>query len=70
MIAAEFGPLALKAVRGELIKSGLCRSEVNKRVGRIVRAFKWAVGEELVLVCGAKWGGKCIDVRECNVLSL
>ena len=31
-----------------MIDSGLCRNEVNKRVRRIVRAFKWAVGEELV----------------------
>lgn len=46
--AGEFGPLALKAVRGQLIESGLCRTEVNKRIGRIVRAFKWAVGEEIL----------------------
>ena len=31
-----------------MIESDLCRSEVNKRVRRIIRAFKWAVGEEMV----------------------
>jgi integrase len=44
----DFGPLALKAVRRAVIDSGLCRNEVNKRIGRIVRMFKWAVAEELV----------------------
>ncbi len=46
--ARTFGPLALKAVRQAMIDSGLCRSEVNKRVRHVVRAFKWAVGEEMV----------------------
>lgn len=48
-LASEFGPLALKAVREHLIAQDLCRTEINKRVGRIKRAFKWAVSEELVL---------------------
>jgi integrase len=47
-LARDFGPLALKAVRQKLIETGICRNEVNKRVGRIVRMFKWAVAEELV----------------------
>ena len=47
-LARDFGPLALKAVRQAMIDSGLCRSEVNKRVRHVVRAFKWAVGEEIV----------------------
>jgi integrase len=46
--ARDFGPLALKAVRQAMIESGLCRNEVNKRVGRVIRMFKWAVVEELV----------------------
>jgi integrase len=46
--AREVGPLAIKAVRQVMIDSGLCRNEVNKRVGKIKRAFKWAVSEELV----------------------
>jgi integrase len=56
--AKDFGPLALKAVRQEMIdgyehpKYGpqrpLCRGVVNQRVGRIRRMFKWAVENELV----------------------
>ena len=46
--AAEFSPLKLKAVRDEMVRSGLCRPVVNQRVGVIKRAFKWAVAEELV----------------------
>ena len=44
----DFGPLALKNVREAMIKSGLCRSEINKRVGRTVRMFKWGVESEFV----------------------
>jgi hypothetical protein len=38
--APEFGPVALKAVRGAMVTADLCRSELNRRIGRIVRAFK------------------------------
>ncbi len=44
----SFGPLALKAVRDEMVRAGNCRSEINRRVGRVVRLFKWGVAEELV----------------------
>ena len=44
----EFGPLALKNVREEMIKSALCRNEINKRIGRIVRMFKWGVESEFI----------------------
>ena len=47
-IARDFGPLQLKAVRQAMIDSGLCRNEVNKRTGRIVRLVKWAVGEGMI----------------------
>ncbi len=47
-LAREFGPLQLKAIRQAMIDAGLCRNEVNKRTGRIVRLFKWAVGEGIV----------------------
>jgi integrase len=47
-LAIDFGPLALKTVRQSMIESGLCRSEVNKRIRHVVRAIKWAVGEEIV----------------------
>jgi integrase len=46
--AAEFGPLALKTVQAAMVKAGLARSEVNRRVGRVKRIFKWAVGEEII----------------------
>jgi integrase len=46
--AREFGPLRLKTIRNVVINENLCRKEVNRRAQRIVRAFKWAVGEELV----------------------
>lgn len=46
--AAEFGPLALKAVRQRWIDQGLSRLFINQRVGRIRRMFKWAVAEELL----------------------
>ena len=45
--ADEFGPLKLKAVREHVVTQGLCRTETNKRIGRIKRVFKWAVSEEL-----------------------
>ena len=31
-----------------MIVGGLSRNLINQRIGRIVRAFKWAVGEELI----------------------
>jgi integrase len=60
LAATDFGPRALRAVR-ELMVSGythpdygtqpaLSRGVVNQRVGRVVRAFRWAASEELVPV--------------------
>lgn len=46
--AAAFGPKALKAVRQAMIEAGLSRGVINSRIGRIKRAFRWAVEEELV----------------------
>jgi integrase len=45
--AADFSPLKLKAVRQRMIDAGWCRNQVNKRVARVVRMYKWAVAEEL-----------------------
>jgi integrase len=45
---AEFGPLALKAVRQKMVEASLCRGVVNQRVWRIKRVFRWAASEELV----------------------
>jgi len=47
-LANDFGPLKLKAVREHLVTQGLCRTETNKRIGRLKRVFKWAVSEELI----------------------
>jgi integrase len=46
--ARDFGPKALKAIRQEMVDSGLCRRTVNQRVGRIVRVVRWAAEAELV----------------------
>jgi integrase len=46
--ASSFGPVALKAVREEMIKSGWCRTYINNQAGRIRRMFKWATENELV----------------------
>jgi integrase len=56
--AAEFSPLKLKAVRQRMIEGepapegeqrrGLARSEINKRIGRIKRVFRWGVENEMV----------------------
>ena len=46
--AAQFGPLALKAVRQAMITQGLCRTSINRRVGRLKHVFKWAAENELV----------------------
>jgi hypothetical protein len=45
--AKEFGPRALAAVRQKLIEARLCRNEVNRRIDRVRRVFKWAAAEEL-----------------------
>ena len=47
-LASDFGPLALKATRQTMIDGGLARQNINARVGRIRRMFKWAASEELV----------------------
>jgi integrase len=46
--ARSFGPLALRAVRAAMMKTGLSRGVVNARVNRVRRAFKWAASHELV----------------------
>jgi integrase len=46
--AAEFGPIAFKAVRHAMIEQGLCRNVINQRTNCIKRIFRWAVGEELL----------------------
>lgn len=46
--AIEFGPLKLKAVRQKMIEADICRGEINKRMGRIKRIFRWATENELL----------------------
>lgn len=46
--AANFGPLAMKALRQKFIDQKWCRKTINQRIGRVKRIFKWAVAEELV----------------------
>ncbi len=70
-LARDFGPLALQAVRQVMIDSGLCRSEVNKRVRHVVRAFKWAVGEEIDPPTRRSYGltaasNRILHVRNCS----
>jgi integrase len=46
--AAQFGPLALKAVRRAMIDADLARSTINFRISKVRRAFKWATENELI----------------------
>jgi integrase len=46
--AAEFGPVALKAIRQRMVDDGLSRRYVNDHVDRIKRMFKWGASEQLV----------------------
>jgi hypothetical protein len=46
--AREFGPLALKACRGEMLRKDWSRTWTNAQVDRIRRAFRWGVEEDLV----------------------
>lgn len=39
--AQNFGPLALKLVRAEMIKLGWCRNSVNAHAARVRRLFRW-----------------------------
>src|SRR5438128_917632 len=47
--ANDFGPVALKAVRQEMIEDNLSRRVVNQRIGIIKRMFKWAGSEQIIL---------------------
>jgi integrase len=46
--ALDFGPLALKACRQQMIEKGWSRTYINAQVGRIRRMFRWAAEEELL----------------------
>ncbi len=46
--AADFGPIALDAVRNAMIDAGWARSTINGQVGRLRAIFRWGVARELV----------------------
>ena len=46
--AAEFGPLALKACREQMLAKDWCRTHINKQVDRLKRMFKWATENEMI----------------------
>jgi integrase len=46
-LASDFGPLALKAVRQQIVTGGSCRDTANAFTYRIKRMFRWAVENEL-----------------------
>lgn len=48
LLASEFGPRKLKALRQKLLKQKLSRGYINSQVDKIKRIFKWGVAEELV----------------------
>ena len=69
--AADFGLLALKAHRNQMLAKDWCRSDVNKQVDRVKRMFKWGTENEMIpssmydvlrCVAGLKRGGR--DARE------
>ncbi len=47
---AEFGPGALRAVRSELLETGISRGVINRYVNLIRSVFRWGVAQELVPV--------------------
>jgi integrase len=50
LLACQFGPLKLKQARQAMIDAGAKRSTINRHVGRIKLAFRWAVENELLPV--------------------
>jgi len=46
--ASDLGPLAVKAIRKEMVENGWSRKYVNKSVGRIRKVFRHAVENELI----------------------
>lgn len=48
VLAVNFGPLALEAVRNEMIRLGWVRKSINRHTDRIKRMFKWGVSREII----------------------
>lgn len=49
-LCLRFGPKALVEVRDSMVAAGIVRASVNRNIGRIRRAFKWAVSQEFLPV--------------------
>jgi integrase len=47
-LVADFGPLALKAVRQGMVADGLSRTGINHAINRLRQIFKWSVENEMV----------------------
>ena len=58
--AAEFGPLALQAVRDAMIGKDWCRNQINKQVDRVKRMFKWATRQQMI-PGGVYEALRCVD---------
>lgn len=46
--AEDFGPLALKTVRAQMIQMNWCRTYVNRQVARLKQVFRWAAENEVI----------------------
>jgi hypothetical protein len=57
LLARDFGPRCLRAVRAEMIRLRWTRSNINKQVARIKMMFKWSAGRELNPGSGARVAG-------------
>jgi integrase len=58
--AAEFGPLALQAVREVMIGKDWCRGHINKQIDRVKRMFKWATRQQMI-PGGVYEALRCVD---------
>lgn len=47
-LAIEFGPVAFKTLRAELLEQDLCISTIRHRLSKLLRLFRWAVENELL----------------------
>ncbi len=45
---ADFGPLALKAVREAMIQKKWCRNNINRHISRLKSMFRWGTEQEMV----------------------
>ncbi len=65
--ANEFGPLKLKLIRQYLINQDLCRTEINKRIGRIKRIFKRSIRSEGIRTGQTSSRERCgVDAALCR----